>query len=109
MCQALTLTQKASLFAMASRFVVVDDPSRSGHLIELQRALDNDVVTLSVANRRRTQLHDEGIGRSRRNVKEFVYGNDDVRDVVRDGCQWAEGLIQEIVEELRLDYPWQAD
>jgi hypothetical protein len=101
------LTQKVVAVGAISRFVVVEDSSRSGHLLEVQLCRQNNWVTVL--------LRAGGIGGSRKTagaahasdvIKELPYDPASTTEAIAEAAQWAEAKLDELQRKFESTYPW---
>ena len=103
------LPQKVTLCGCLSRFVVVDDSSKSGQLAEIPLCKNNNWVTIL--------LHAEGqhgswmtVGASyHSNVileKSYNPASPDIIINIKEATDWAEQKLQELERKFNDTYPW---
>lgn len=102
-----SLAQKAVAIGSVSRFIIFDDSSKSGHLIELAHAQNNDWVTIIL----REQGSDSsfmtlGANATSRVVREMSYTLDNLHDVLGNASNWAEQEIARLNSFYVGSYPW---
>ena len=90
----LNLSQKALLYSGLSRFVVVDDSSKSGHLVEMSKLEESQAVTvvLRLEGSAGTMMT-KGMSSYSNVVYERPYTADSLAGVMREACSWAEGKL----------------
>ncbi|MBI5141335.1 MAG: hypothetical protein HZA20_03965 [Nitrospirae bacterium] len=101
------LAQKVVAIGSLSRFVVVDDSSPSGHLMEVELCKANRWVTVL--------LHAQGIRASWMTAGAAIYSNvildkdydpESPKYAISDVTTWAEDKLNEIKKGLNNNYPW---
>jgi hypothetical protein len=104
---AQDLRQKVTMLGSLSRFVIIDDTSPSGHLVETVICLDNDWVTII--------LRPHGIGSSwmaagasvaSKVVLEQAYSPNCLDAVLKPAVEWAEAKVAELQRKFESTYPW---
>lgn len=101
------LTQKVTLLGGLSRFVVVDDSSKSGHLAEIPICKNNNWVTVL--------LHAEGhhgswmtAGASHQSnvILEKTYDPTSPEIAILEAIAWADKKVLELEDKFANTYPW---
>jgi hypothetical protein len=101
------MSQKVVAIGAIARFVVVDDSSRSGHLMEIPLCKQNNWVTII--------MRLDGVGGSWMTagasafsnvILELPYSLTGVRDVLAEGARWAEEKLESLKQNLSSIYPW---
>lgn len=101
------LSQKVVAIGAIARFVVVDDSSSSGHLMEIPICKQNNWVTIL--------MRLDGIGGSWMTagasnfsnvILELSYARNSIRDALIEGTKWAEEKIGSLEQRLSCIYPW---
>ena len=104
------LIQKAVAIGSVSRFVVVDDSSKSGHLAELPEALRNDWITVILRMRgSEPSFLTRGASVTSSVVLEREYVVDKLRATMEEGVQWAEARVEELSLTFASLYPWRKE
>jgi hypothetical protein len=103
----LNLQQKVLLYSGLSKFVVVDDSSKSGHLVEMGKLADSQAVTivLRLEGSAGTMMT-RGISTYSNIICESPYTAHSPPTVLREACGWAEGKLAVIHATLDAAYPW---
>ncbi len=104
------LRQKFQLFALLSRFVVFEDSTPSGHVLEMESAesLRAIRIVLREGDKRSTYMT-QGMDLTSKVVREWSYEVDTLDSVIAEAAEWAESLVIEL-EVLRDEkYPWRND
>lgn len=101
------VSQKVVAIGAIARFVVVDDSSKSGHLMEFPICKQNNWVTIL--------MRLDGIGGSWMTagasnfsnvILELQYDRKGIRDALMEGTKWAEEKISTLEQKLSSVYPW---
>lgn len=102
-----TLAQKVGMLGHLSRFVVVDDSEKSGHLREIEICKTNDWVTVLM---RRDGVASSGMTRGldifSKVIREQPYEMASVDSAIQAAAEWAERLIAQLKRQLGGAYPW---
>lgn len=102
-----SLIQKVVALGSVMRFVVVDDSSKSGHLVELQHALANNWVTIILRMRgSETSFMTKGADLQSKVVLEQDYEPSALSSVLGESVQWAEETIRDLQRGMITMYPW---
>lgn len=104
----VSLRQTATIVAGISRFIVVEDSSPSGHLIEFEGCRFNQSVTVILREEGRgsTQMT-AGDSAFSKVILERDYKRDELHDVIRQATQWAEQRVSELAAlGMKNTYPW---
>ena len=101
------LPQKANAVGSVVRFIVIDDSSKSGHLIEFELARQNQWVTivLRLEGSEGTFMTHLASAYSKV-ITEAVYLPDNLSEVLGDKVSWAEGIITTLRRAGVKAYPW---
>jgi hypothetical protein len=99
--------QKLVAIGAASRFIVIDDSSKSGHLVEIPHVLANRWITviLRLEGSEGTFMT-KGVSATSSVVTERSYNTDDLQDVLKVGLEWAEQMRSNIVGTYESVFPW---
>jgi hypothetical protein len=101
------LVQKAVAVGSVAKFIVVEDSSPSGHLVEFNLVQDNNWIAIVLREEgRRSTWMTAGAQEYSTVLRERTYLPGRVAEVLREEVQWAEKRVQElgpVIEEL---YPW---
>ncbi len=106
----MNLIQKAVAVGAVSRFVVIDDSSKSGHLVEWVHLKVNDWIVLVL----RLEGSDgsymtRGASVTSSVIREDAYTLANLAVVLPEAMSWAELRIAELRREFADTYPWRAD
>jgi hypothetical protein len=100
-----SLEEKAVFWAVVSRFVIVEDSTPTGHLIELRDLTVNRIVTVVLRERgKASTFMVKGIEEDFRFVKELEYDAKSLKDAVRKANTWAEATIQRRTSRFNNEY-----
>ncbi len=102
-----SLPQKAVAVGAVCRFVVIDDSSKSGHLVEFVHVRQNEWVTvlLRLENSEGSFLT-RGASVTSNVILEKTYTFDKLADVLQGSCDWAEEAVKRVKERHNSVYPW---
>lgn len=102
-----SLSQKAVAIGSVSRFIIFDDSSKSGHLIELAHAQNNDWVTVILREEGSdSSFMTLGASATSRVVREMSYTLDNLHEVLGEASNWAEQEIARLGFFYGSSYPW---
>ena len=101
------LIQKVVAIASVSRFVIIDDSSKSGHLFELKNVIDNQWITIVLRNKdNEGTFMSRGLSTRSKIIIEKEYTEENMDEVTIKAISWAEEKIKELeIEDCKL-YPW---
>jgi hypothetical protein len=101
---------KAVAIGSVSRFIVVDDSSKSGHLAELPEALRNNWITviLRMCGSEPSFLS-RGVSVTSSVVLEREYTADTLRITLEEGVRWAEAKVGDLSTAFAQLYPWRTE
>jgi hypothetical protein len=103
----MSLAQKASHFASISRFIVVDDSSKSGHLVEFAHVRAQEWVTVVLRLKGSDgSFMTRGASLTSTVVYEAEYDTSGLRNTLLEGIAWAEAKLVELKRLLADTYPW---
>jgi hypothetical protein len=103
------LPQKVVAIGAISRFVVVDDSSKSGHLLEVQLCKQNTWVTVLLrAGGVGGSWMTAGAAHASNVIQELPYDPSSPNQAIAGAVQWAEGKLQELERKFESTYPWRA-
>lgn len=103
------LTQKVVAIGAISRFVIVDDSSKSGHLLEVHVCKQNGWVTVLLRAKGLTSSWmTAGAEHTSNVVKEQEYDPSSTDEAVCEAVQWAEQKLKELQRKFESTYPWRA-
>lgn len=101
------LGQKVVVIGGLSRFVVVDDSSPSGHMMEVEICRNNRWVTILLhAQGVRASWMSAGAAISSNVILEKDYDPNVLKETVLEVAKWAEDKLSNIKKELNSLYPW---
>ena len=104
---AQDLAQKVATFGFLARFVVVDDSSRSGHLLEVQLCKSNGWVTILLRkDGRGGSWMTAGASISSNVILEKPYDSSKPKVAIEESVLWAEKKITELELKFDATYPW---
>ncbi len=104
------LQQKAVAVGSVARFVVMDDSSKSGHLVELQHAQFNRwfLIILRLEGSDGSFMT-RGASATSKVILENSYSTDNLHEVLNESVRWAEERIEENKRTMMGVYPWRKD
>lgn len=103
------LPQKVVAIAAIARFVVVDDSSKSGHLVEVQLCKQNSWVTVLLrAGGKGGSWMTAGAAHASNVIRELSYDTANPNDAVAEAVGWAEEKLKELERKFEGTYPWRA-
>lgn len=101
------LSQKVVAIGAISRFVIVDDSSKSGHLLEVQLCKQNNWVTVLLRARGvGGSWMTAGASHASNVINELPYDPSSPRHAIGNAVQWAETKLQELQRKFEGTYPW---
>lgn len=104
------LPQKVVAIGAISRFVVVDDSSKSGHLLEVQLCKQNSWVTaLLRADGKGGSWMTAGAAHTSNVIYELAYEPSSPEKAVREAAAWAEVKLRELERKYESTYPWRGN
>jgi hypothetical protein len=104
------LQQKAITIGSVVRFVVIDDSSKSGHLVEFVHAQTNRWVTIVLRlEGSESSFMTHGVSSFSKVIRECTYSFANLPEVLNESVQWAERTITEIQRAGMRTYPWRTD
>jgi len=102
-----SLPQKAVAIGSVVRFVVVDDSSKSGHLVEYSHAVNNRWVSIVLRYEGSDgSFMTRGESNYSKVVSEWDYNQATMGEIIESAVQWAEGTISSLKKAGRKTYPW---
>jgi hypothetical protein len=101
------LRQKFEAMAPHVRFIVIDDSSAAGQMVEVALAESGRWLTL-VMRMRGTRSSYMTVGGSATStvLREMEYAEEELAAVLRDGIAWAEARLAALGEERPSTFPW---
>lgn len=103
------ISQKVVAIGAISRFVVIDDSSKSGHLAEFPLCKQNDWVTVLLrAGGVGSSWMTAGASHASNVIKELSYDPSLPQQAINDAVTWAEAKLQEMQRKFESTYPWRA-
>jgi hypothetical protein len=104
------LQQKLVAIASIARFIVVDDSSASGHLVEFPLVQANRWVTLVLRLKGADgTFMTRGASVASNVIRESIYTADTLHSQLLDGVQWAEAKLKDLEHGFQTSYPWRSD
>ena len=101
------MSQKVVAIGSISRFVIVDDSSRSGHLAEIPLCKQNNWITIIMRrNGMGGSWMTAGASAFSNVILELPYSGAAVRDALAEGVKWAEDKLGSLKQNLSSIYPW---
>ncbi len=101
------IPQKVTVIGELSRFIVVDDSTPSGHLVEVEICKSNRWVTIILrADGKQASFMTVGASNTSNVILEKEYKSISPIDDIKDATQWAEAKLIELEKELNDQYPW---
>ncbi len=102
-----SLPQKAVAIGSVCRFVVFDDSSKSGHLIEIGHAQTNNWLTVILREEGSdSSFMSHGASATSRVIREMSYTPDNLNEVLNQASNWAEQEIARLKLSYVSAYPW---
>jgi hypothetical protein len=106
---ASDIRQKVVILGGLARFVIIDDSSRSGHLVEIPLADQNGWTTVLLhSGGERGSWMTAGLDITRSNFHEESYDPAEPVNGVERAAAWAESRIGDLERKYRAAYPWRA-
>lgn len=103
------ISQKVIAIGSVSRFIVADDSSKSGHLLEIQLCKQSSWITILLrANGQGGSWMTAGASFASNVILEQAYDPTEPRQAVIDSARWAENKINELQNNLKKTYPWRS-
>jgi hypothetical protein len=101
------LPQKVLAIGAVSRFVVIDDSSKSGHILEVLLCKQSNWVTLLLrAGGVGGSYMTAGASHTSNVIKQLSYDPLSPQQVIDEAVEWAEGKLQELQKKFESTYPW---
>jgi hypothetical protein len=103
------LPQKVVAIGAIARFIVVDDSSKSGHLLEVQLCKQNSWVTVLLrAGGKGGSWMTAGAAHASSVIRELAYDPASPDVAVAEAAKWAEAKLKELERKFEGTYPWRA-
>ena len=103
------ITQKVVAIGAICRFVLVDDSSKSGHLLEVQLCKQNSWVTVLLrAGGVGGSWMTAGASHASNVIFELPYDPSSPQQAINIAVKWAEEKLHEIQRKFESTYPWRA-
>lgn len=101
------LSQKATAVAAVSKFIIVDDSSKAGHVFELAHLKSNDWITiiLRLEGSEGTYMT-RGMSQYSSVILEKNYQESNLEQALAESTVWAENKISELKRDSADIYPW---
>jgi hypothetical protein len=104
------LQQKVVAIASVARFIVIDDSSVSGHLVEFPLVQSNRWVALVLRLSGSTgTFMTHGASLTSAVIRESSYDKRSLDSELLSGIQWAEQKLKELERDLGGTYPWRSE
>ncbi|HEY4712187.1 MAG TPA: hypothetical protein VIH69_05885 [Dehalococcoidia bacterium] len=101
------ISQKVVAIGAIARFVIVDDSSNSGHLMEIPICKQNNWVTILMRlDGKGGSWMTAGASSFSNVILELPYDRNSIRDALIEGTKWAEEKIGSLEQTLSGIYPW---
>ncbi len=101
------LSQKVVAIGSIVRFVIVDDSSRSGHLMEINICKQNNWVTILLrAEGGNSSWMSAGVSQHSKVILEKSYNLIDPKPALTEAVGWAEDKLNELKSRFADIYPW---
>jgi hypothetical protein len=101
------LTQKATAIASVARFVVIDDSSKAGHLVEFSHVQSNNWTTIVLRlDGSEGTFMTKGASSYSKVIVEEIYTFSNLDQILGDSVEWAEKTISELGRASQEIYPW---
>lgn len=101
------ISQKVVAIGAIARFVIVDDSSSSGHLMEIPICKQNNWVTILMRlDGKGGSWMTAGSSIFSNVILELPYDRNSIRDALIEGTKWAEKKIGSLEQTLSGIYPW---
>jgi hypothetical protein len=93
----INLRQKVTAVGSLARYVIIDDSSKSGHLLETGHVLANDFVTvvLRLEGSEGTMMT-RGLEATSKVIRELEYTTASLRTVIGEAVDWAESTLDRV-------------
>lgn len=103
------LTQKVVAIGAVSRFIIVEDSSKSGHLLEVQLCKQNSWITIILrVDGKGSSWMTAGASYASNVILELAYNPSLPDAAITEAIQWAEAKIKELEVSFESTYPWRS-
>jgi hypothetical protein len=103
------LGQKVAAVGAISRFIIIDDSAKSGHLVEAQICKQNGWVTALIrAQGEFISWMTAGFSASSKVIMELEYDPNAPLPAIKHVSQWAEETLKELERKFNDTYPWRS-
>lgn len=103
------LKQKVLTIGLHSRFVVIDDSSTSGHLVEYEACRNNELVMILLhADGQRGTYMTAGASCTSNIIFDISYNPSCPLQAIEEATSWAEAKLKELKINYNQLYPWRA-
>lgn len=104
------IPQKIVAVGAVARFVLVDDSSRSGHLVEVQICKQNSWVTVLLrSGGKGGSWMTAGASHASNVILEKAYDPSAPETAINEAITWAEEKLVELEKDFKDTYPWRQD
>jgi len=101
------LSQKVVVIGSIVKFIIVDDSSKSGHLMEIDICKQNNWVTIILrAEGEHGSWMSAGVSQHSRVILEKPYSLSDPKPAIVESVYWAENKLNELKSRFADIYPW---
>ncbi len=101
------LPQKATAVGSVARFIVIDDSSKAGHLVEFPHVQSNNWTTIVLRlDGSESTFMTKGASSYSKVILEKTYTLSSLDQILRESVEWAEQTIKELKRESQDIYPW---
>ena len=106
----MDLAQKVTLLGNMCRFVIIEDSTKSGHLLEVQLCKSNQWVTVILRERgNASSWMTAGISHASNIILEHTYEPGSLNRAVQRVVGWAENKLNELQRRFNATYPWRIE
>jgi hypothetical protein len=104
------LQQKVVAIGSVARFIVVDDSSKSGHLVEYKLVESNRWITIILRSiGSDNSFMTKGASNYSKVILEKEYTIDNISNIIKEASSWAENKFEELRINGIKSYPWRND
>jgi len=101
------LRQKVTAVASIARFIVIDDSSKSGHLIEVDICRQNFWITILARKYGHSGSYmTAGSSCASNVIKEIDYDLENINEAFSRAIEWAESKLIDVSRDFTRTYPW---